>query len=378
MKLDKYYFLFALMLSSLLLGCSDDADEFGNQVYTNISSEVNTLLIKPSLDSSVQSLSIAMARPEDRVVTVSYKADPSLVARYNERFYDNAVALEADYYNIPESTVEIKPGGVRSNEINIEFVDINLLDRDVVYVLPVTIANSNIKVLESKRTVYYVFKGAALINVVPDIEENYFVANSWNNPAPLTNLSELTIEALIRVRDYSKMISTVMGIEGHFLIRLGDAGFPSNQIQVVTPRGNFPDGDSSKGLPQNQWVHMAVTYKSSGDVEVYVDGKLQSSGKTRGGSVTLARAGDFYIGRSYEDSRYLSGEISECRIWNVIRTQEEIANNFYEVDPESEGLVAYWKCDDGVGNEVKDHTSNENHLKSKTDVKWNSVSLPEK
>ena len=62
----------------------------------------------------------------------------------------------------------------------------------------------------------------------------------------------------------------------------------------------------------------------------------------------------------------------------MIRTQEEIANNFYEVDPESEGLVSYWKCDDGVGNEVKDHTSNENHLKSKTDVKWNSVSLPEK
>mgnify|MGYP002242377775 CR=1 FL=1 len=46
-----------------------------------------------------------------------------------------------------------------------------------------------------------------------------------------------------------------------------------------------------------------------------------------------------YIGYSWEPGRWLPGEISEVRVWNVARTAEEIASNPYMVDPHSEGLL---------------------------------------
>lgn len=75
-------------------------------------------------------------------------------------------------------------------------------------------------------------------------------------------------------------------------------------------------------------------------MEVYKD---QSANST----VNLTR--NCYIGRSFDGTRWLPGEISEVRIWNVERTAEQIADNPYKVDPASEGLVAYWKFNEGSG-----------------------------
>ena len=117
---------------------------------------------------------------------------------------------------------------------------------------------------------------------------------------------------------------------------------------------------------------------------IYVNGQAQSTldtseigpvyfGTTKSGEGRL-----FEIGRSYEDVRYLDGNISECRIWNYVRTQSEIADNIYEVSPTSNGLVAYWKFDEGAGNNVKDHSVNGNNAISKKTLNWLSVALPEK
>ncbi len=217
-------------------------------------------------------------------------------------------------------------------------------------------------------------------NVVADIEENYLSVN-WAKPEVVNNLSKLTMEALIRARNFNGQdagINTVMGVEGKFLIRIGDrGGYPANQIHIATSGGNFPDADENKGLPTNQWIHIAVTYDSNdGTMIIYVNGKEQSKGIKNVGSVNLGIGGKngFYIGRSYNDSRWFAGEISECRIWNVVRTPEEIASHPYAVDPDTEGLAAYWKFDEGAGNEVKDHTANGNDAKANKSLKWTKES----
>ncbi|HBG39886.1 MAG TPA: hypothetical protein DDW85_00565 [Porphyromonadaceae bacterium] len=375
-----FYFFPLSFLLMLFCSCNNDAS-FDNKVYIESISKVDNLLIKPNIVNEARILQTAIAQPEDKDITVTYQPAPSLVEVYNKAYYDHAVALPEVYYELPEPKVTIAAGSVRSSETSIHFKDINRLDRDSVYVLPVTIVHADLPVLQSAQTIYYVLKGAALINVVADMEDNYLHIDQWVTPTVVNNLSQVTMEALIRCRDYDRLISTVMGIEGRLLIRIGDAGFPSNQIQIATNKGNFPDSDSNKGLPTNEWTHVALTYDSSdGDMKIYVNGKVQSQGTKSIGRVSFDVNGKdgFYIGRSYEDNRYLAGEFSECRIWNVVRTQEEIANNPFEVEPESEGLVAYWKCNDGAGNTVKDHTANGNHLASKNAIKWTPVSLPAK
>jgi hypothetical protein len=88
----------------------------------------------------------------------------------------------------------------------------------------------------------------------------------------------------------------------------------------------------------------------------------------------------FWIGHSYNRDRWFDGEMSECRIWNKVLTQEEInaKNHFYQVEPGAEGLVAYWKFDEGVGTSIADYSGNENHATAVESLTWTAVELPAK
>lgn len=381
MKHYQLYLVAAILTATAFTGCTNDSESFENKAYIQASSKVGTVLMKSNAPNDSRTIQTAIAQPVAQEITITYRIDPSLVNTYNAAYYDNAIALPEANCELPEPQAHIIVGSVRSTEVTVYFKDLHLLDREKVYVLPVTIDKANIDILESARTTYYVFKGAALINVVADIEENYLHIDQWTKPEVVDNLSQITMEALIRARNYDREISTIMGIEGKFLIRLGDANFPSNQIQVANYLNKFPEADSKKGLPTNEWVHIALTYDAkNGEMKIYVNGKVQSEVINNVGSVSLGYNGEdgFYIGRSYGEGRFLAGEISECRIWNIIRTQNEIANNPYEVAADTEGLVAYWKCNEGGGNVVKDQTGNGNDLTAKPTgtLKWTQVSLP--
>lgn len=73
----------------------------------------------------------------------------------------------------------------------------------------------------------------------------------------------------------------------------------------------------------------------------------------------------------------MPGEISEVRIWNVQRTATEIAENPYQVKPNSPGLIAYWKFNEGTGIDIKDHTGNGNDITANDGVPtWVNVEIP--
>lgn len=373
----RYIKLLALPILTLaLISCqSNDDDKFDNKASINATSMVNETIIKGNVTTMTKSIEIITPRPVGQEVKASFRAAPELVGRYNQAYYASAVLLPDSCYKWDESEVVINAGSVKSTAAAITFQKLSALNRDSVYVLPVTANTPLLDMLQSKSTYYYVFRAGALINIVPDMEKNN-IKIAWKDPSPINNLSQITFEALIRARDFDRLISTVMGIEGYFLVRIGDAGIPSNQIQFATSRGNLTNSDLQ--LQTNTWYHIALTYNSkNGAVAIYVNGCKMLEATKSLGTINLTN-GDFYIGRSYEDSRYLCGNISEVRIWNVVRTQEEIAANAYYVDPHTEGLVAYWKLDDMSTNVVRDYTANGNNGTAKNTINWQNVSLPEK
>ena len=69
-------------------------------------------------------------------------------------------------------------------------------------------------------------------------------------------------------------------------------------------------------------------------------------------------------------SRMLDGEICEVRVWSVVRTREEIYRNMYDVDPQTPGLCAYWKFNEGQGDTVKDWTGHGNDAVSHSPATW--------
>lgn len=370
-----------IALSALaLVACQGEQklEHFDNKAYIPGTSMVAETIIKGNMGVVSKAFNVSLARPADQEIKVSYKIDPSKLATYNKAYYAQAELLPADNYNAPvQAKATIAKGTTLSSPIAIEFKALEQLDRSKQYVLPVSIQPDKACLLKSASVYYYVFKAGALINVVADISANH-LSIDWKKPDSFRSMEQLTMEALVRIKDYDRLIRTVMGIEHSFLVRIGDAGIEKNQVQVVANSNfKFPDRDAKKGLPTNTWVHIAVTYDSTeGKVMVYIDGKLQSQGSMRAGRVNLYDS-EFYIGKSYNDERDLNGEISEARIWNVVRTQEQIAKNIYGVDPASEGLIAYWKFDDENTRTIKDHTANGNNAIAKVkDIKWNPVSLP--
>lgn len=220
------------------------------------------------------------------------------------------------------------------------------------------------------------------INVVASLKENSLKVN-WVKPEIVKNLKELTMECLVYNNQWGGSeanIQSLMGIEGYFLLRFGDANF-AEQLQVATGFGNFPDKDQSKKLSSKKWMHLSVTVNTvNGEYHIYVDGIEQSAGKTKGSvplDFSVNHNGGFFIGRSWNDNRWFNGNIAECRIWNVIRTGKEIRRNMYTIDPKTPGLMAYWKFNEGKGNIVKDATGNNNDAIAKSDLKWIPVILPE-
>jgi hypothetical protein len=124
-----------------------------------------------------------------------------------------------------------------------------------------------------------------------------------------------------------------------------------------------------------------MTYdENTRELKVYINGHLMASA-TKSYSIDIVGNGtdrNFMVGKSYDDTRYLTGCISEVRVWDVIRTADEIANNIYSVDPTSAGLIAYWKFDDQSSFTVKDYSGNGNDLTANSALAWKNVSLPAK
>lgn len=223
---------------------------------------------------------------------------------------------------------------------------------------------------------------------------------AWNDPAPVTNMKAFTLEALVNptVSRYSGSLSTIMGIEGKFLVRLGDVGIPWNQVQVCWDSGRPGTWGNVEGklsnsnmkVNLNEWTHIAVTF-GEGTVKVFINGVEKGSTTTDvPASVNFGVAHNdeqapqgqpitrcFWVGYSYESVRDFRGMMSELRIWNRALTASELAEEArrYDVDPKADGLVTYWKCDEGQGDVIKDYTSYRNDLAS-DGLKWEPVSLP--
>ena len=383
MKFDKISLTLFLLAAVAFTGCKNEdpaEHHFDNKLYISSAQLTDDLLIRDDIVSDSRTISARLALPAPEDVTVTFEGRPDMAARYNMVYGDNAVGLPAEYFSIPEKVISIGKGNVTGNDIVVNFTNTNELNGDLRYVLPVTVADiQGISLLESTRTVYFIFKGAALINVVADISEMYFPVN-WSSSVNVSGLKTITVEALVRSSDWEagrgNALSSVFGIEGTFLVRIGDADRPSNQLQLVNPNGNWPSPNAAPGLPVNEWVHIAVVWDATtGERIYYQNGEVVASDNAASGSVSLNSG--CYVGKSYDDNRWLPGEISELRIWTVQRTQEQIASSMYTVDPTTDGLLAYWKFNEGSGNVINDATGNGTNLTGEGTPTWVNVELPE-
>lgn len=401
-----------------LVGCSKQQDSFENKLFVNANSYRNE--VRVATDEGVKTLNrsveLGIAQPMSNDIHVNFVKSPELLDIYRRAYYDPEVEL------LPENVCDlsgveavIRAGDVASKPVTLTFNGLDKLDYTKSYVLPVSIKSDGIEVLNSSRTLYYVVKEASLVNCVAELKSNR-AWPVWDNFDKVKNLETFTMEALINCHAFNNdsKIETVMGVEDHFLIRIGDVTIPSNQIQIAVAYKDVEGGstyrrdvtDAALQLRADRWYHIAVTF-DKGNVKVYLDGRLRAQndisaignrpGKDGNLETVYFKSVDFgaahseeddgkprcfWVGYSYNQDRFLDGMIAEARLWNKVLTVEEInkPNHFYKLyaDEIDESLLAYWKFSDGTGKSVKDWSIYGNNLTAEQELIWYPVSLPTK
>lgn len=235
-------------------------------------------------------------------------------------------------------------------------------------------------------------KTQALVEWVVDMENNWAGPTEWKNPSVLNNLSQCTLEMSIYFDGYDDFkagteISSLIGVENYFLLRMGDgAKVKYNVFQLAYNGGSIEGPTLTPMFHSKTWFHVAVTF-DRGQTTIYFNGAASGSGRVPLNALNFGTSRTypdsdrnrlFWVGYSYEQGREFKGNMSEVRIWNKVLTPQEMTatNHQYQVDPDSEGLVAYWRFNEGQGTTIKDHTSNGNDLEMHTTPRWVSVSLP--
>jgi hypothetical protein len=118
---------------------------------------------------------------------------------------------------------------------------------------------------------------------------------------------------------------------------------------------------SSTTLPVvDEWYHLAMSYDGI-TLRLYVNGIEEASQAVANGiDITPS---EFYIGSSQNNTNYWNGQIDEVRIWNAVRTANEIRENMHLTLKDCPtGLLAYYQMNDGTGSTtLTDHSGNGNN-----------------
>ena len=117
------------------------------------------------------------------------------------------------------------------------------------------------------------------------------------------------------------------------------------------------------------WHHLAVTYDgrggatAAGGIAMYLDGVAIPVTRINNPSYVAMRnsTARLQIGRESAGYKQYNGALDELRIWNVARAQSQIQSQMAsELSGTEPGLVAYWKCNEGIGVTVADDSQNGN------------------
>jgi hypothetical protein len=135
----------------------------------------------------------------------------------------------------------------------------------------------------------------------------------------------------------------------------GDSGRPCFEVY----QGNRSGGKvyAPESLPAGQWVHLAATVDGAGNTILYRNGNFWFAGQT-GVPRPLVRRSNF-IGRSnWSGDAMFDGMLADVRIWNVVRTQQQIRDGMAgDLEADERGLLGRWLLSEGPGQTVALDTS---------------------
>lgn len=362
-RINLYISILALFI---FIGCNDsEEDMLGTKIYFE---NTQIKIDAEDIDSYECEVISRLSNFLKGDVNVEYRiGDNSLVEAYNLKNGTTCLPMPTENFTLTTTNAVIKAGDIYSAPNQIQLKNLLKVEEGLTYVIPVVMTAEGAPMMSGSDVVYVVVKKPISITKVQKFNGKYLDVTL---PASAKSLSSLTFETLLYTT-YYKVLSTVMGNEGILILRFSDLKHPANELQIA--------GKISVIIPEpdifqtNKWYHVAFTYDSdTGMATIYVNGEKIIAKNV--GDQTFNLNERFCIGYAYDydPNRTWPGYMSECRLWTVARTANQLRDNMMYVDPNTEGLMGYWKMngtdvekrDDGYYY-VKDQTKNKLDAKSR-------------
>lgn len=336
LKYLAFYFV-ALLLNS----CNEGEDKLLEpKVYFESKEYRLTVEDEETLTYDLQSRVSSMCSSS---VNVSYEVgDAYLVEEYNKKNGTNYKYFDSSNVSFENEAVIIPGGDIYSEKTLLQLSELGDIEEGKPSLLPIRIKSASLPVIEGTDVAYFIISKPVRI-----MKACTFSSNDIKVPLPPASpFTSVTYEALIYINSFRDN-NTIMGCEGILILRIGDSALPGGANNLIQIAGN-KNYYAPQTFGTKSWYHVAFTYdQPSGKTVLYINGEkaAESSWDTKSFDL-VGDGGGFFIGKVANfkwGERPFNGYMSEVRLWNVARTENQIKQNMLMVDPNSDGLTFYYK-----------------------------------
>jgi hypothetical protein len=180
------------------------------------------------------------------------------------------------------------------------------------------------------------------------------------NNADLDQTGSLTLEAWFKVDAYAGTWQALFykgngnSNQRTYTLWLNSAGY----LHLSTGNNTNNNINTAAGsVRTGQWYHVAVVLdrdSPTGVMKIYLDGVEAASGALAKTSAS-SNANPLLIGSSLENYPVFQGAVDEVRLWNSVRSAQQIADNKDQALVGNEaGLLMYLKADESSGTTLAD------------------------
>ncbi|WP_400191401.1 LamG-like jellyroll fold domain-containing protein [Hymenobacter sp. B81] len=182
--------------------------------------------------------------------------------------------------------------------------------------------------------------------------------------ASLNLTSALTLEAWINATGTGVAVQDVVNKSSNsqntgYIFPRSDNNF-NNLVLYLHINGSWRTFQVPYAALRGSWHHTAATYDGA-RVKIFIDGAKVLDVAQTGPVTTNTNA--LTLGIQPGFSEYYNGEADEIRVWNVARTEAQIAADYNKtIQAPQAGLVAYYRLDEGSGSTAADLSGNGNTM----------------
>ena len=375
------FLLFGLGLATLLMGGCEDADystlsgqAFIAQTSTNGNSSEKITIGNDPVTTSVN---VRLSDPTSEACSFRLEVDTTVLADYNRHNSTSYVALPEGQYSLDNSQATVEAGESLSSPIDITLNPLTeqMKNSGAKFALPLRLVSTDGKkgVLNSGSSIV-VLLDQVIYTPVPILNSRNNFKFLWNTSADNIELNAWTIEMDLNISLLGTEVGQLnnqaifggwanSGKDGEIYIRFGDAPIKGNILQIKTQGTQM---NSKMEFKANTWYHIAYVCTGS-SLNLYVNGQLDNSMTLPGKTVFLGKDNCQMGNQDYLRANVM---VSEFRLWTTARSQGEVANNMYVISPQSKNLFAYFKFNEGYGNDFADATGHGNTCTAQGTTQW--------